>query len=80
MITLNKSLVPLSDREDLQRVMAIFNRDVQWMINLEWDEQQSDKLKQANQIKLELQEKAKVFEKEEPGGFGAKQIAVSLRK
>lgn len=60
--------------------MAIYNRDVQWMINLEWDELQIDKLKSANKIKLELQEKAKVLEKEEPGGFGAKQIAQSLRK
>jgi len=54
MITLNHSLVPMSDREDLERVISIFNRDVQWMINLEWDEQQIDKLKLANKIKLEL--------------------------
>lgn len=80
MITLNHSLVPMSDREDLERVISIFNRDVQWMINLEWDEKQIDKLKLANKIKLELQEKASKLEKEEPGGFGANQIAQSIRK
>ena len=45
MIILTSQTIPL-DTEEYARMLTIFNEEVQWKINVRWDDQQIKKLKQ----------------------------------
>jgi hypothetical protein len=51
MVLLSNNLVPVSDKELLARMAKRYQEEVQWKVNLAWDEQVLDKLKQAQKVK-----------------------------
>lgn len=54
-----------------------YSEEVQWKINLAWDEQVLDKLKQAQRVKAQNQEKA---QKLEGDAFAVQQIVATMRR